>query len=155
MFLVSPSSATEARRSNGASWCTKRNAKNPSSLYGTVSEKLKNNLQKLSCFDQNRYLLILWVTILCKELRFFVLRSVYQDPSFELSKQLFGNFPIVHPKGGPLWFRTSHKLIAPLKITESWKQNYFCEQNCKWIKNSDGTACLKGGIKMSFKKESH
>jgi hypothetical protein len=33
--------------------------------------------------------LILWVTILYKELGFFALRSVHQEASFELSKTAF------------------------------------------------------------------
>ena len=31
---------------------------------------------------------------------------------------------------------------------ENWKRKYFCEQNYKWIKNPDGTVCLKGWIKI-------
>ena len=57
-------------------------------------------------------------------------------------------FPFFHHKGGPLWFRTSKKLTTPLKMAENWKQKDFCEQNYKWIKNSDGTVCLKGWIKI-------
>ena len=57
-------------------------------------------------------------------------------------------FPIFHHKGGPLWFRTSKKLTTTLKMAENLKQKYFCEQNYKWIKNQDGTVCLKSWIKI-------
>ena len=33
-------------------------------------------------------------------------------------------------------------------MAEKCKLKYFCEQNYKWIKNPDGTACLKGWIKI-------
>ena len=33
-------------------------------------------------------------------------------------------------------------------MAENQKQRYFCGQNYKWINNSDGTACLKGWIKI-------
>ena len=58
------------------------------------------------------------------------------------------SFLFFHHKGGPLWFRMSKKLTTPLIMAEKWKQKYFCEQNYKWIKNPDGTVCLKGWIKI-------
>ena len=145
--------------SKEASWCTERNAKNPSSWQGMVSEKIKNNLEKWSCFDQNgqKWLFLKVFFWFCGQPYFIkswgFLRCVQCIRTLLLSyqKQLFDIFSDFHPKGGPLWFRTSQKLTTPLKMAESWKQKYFCEQNYKWIKNSDGTACLKGWIKISWK----
>ena len=61
-----------------------------------VSEKIKNILQKLSFLailvkngNFRRFFLIFSETVLCRELRFFALHSVYQDASFELSKSIF------------------------------------------------------------------
>ena len=39
--------------------------------------------------------------------------------------------------------------MTPLKMAENRKQRYFCEQNYKWINNTDGTVCIKGWIKIS------
>ena len=81
------------------------------------------------------------------ELRLLAWHSVHQTPSFELSKSTI--FLIFHHKGWPLWFRTLQKLMTPLKMAENKKKlNYFCKQNYKQINNSDGTACLKGWIKI-------
>ena len=61
-----------------------------------------------------RLFLILSETVHCKDLRFFALRSVHQDFSFELSKTVFGQFSKKnHHKGcfrGPKVTRRGHSL---------------------------------------------
>ena len=74
------------------------------------------------------------------------LNTTQKTPAIKNSFWTF--FSISHHKGGPLWFKTSQKLTTPPKMAEKWKQKYFCEQNYKWIKNPDGTVCLKGWIKI-------
>ena len=142
-----------------------------------VSEKMKNNIQKWSCFHQNGqkwlflkvffgfcgqpYIIKSFLTFFLKKKKitfknYHVLTKTAKNSYFWryfwilwatiLYKRLFDIFSIFHPKGRPLWFRTSQKLTTPLKMAESWKNKYFCEQNYQWIKNSDGTACLKGSI---------
>ena len=63
--------------SKEASWCTERNARNPSSLQSMVSEKIMKNLQKLPFLIRIaqkgnfwRFFLIFSETVLCRELGF-------------------------------------------------------------------------------------
>ena len=79
-----------------ASWGTECNAKNRRSLLSTVYEKIKKNLQKCKFPPKMPVIGTFWwfffifsVKILSKDLVFFVLRSVHQDTSFELSKSTF------------------------------------------------------------------
>ena len=85
--------------SKEASWCTECNAKTPSCLQGTDSEKNRNNLQKYSSLTKNTkkgnflmFYLIFSVTIFFKEMGSFALRLVHQSASFELSNTAFGYF---------------------------------------------------------------
>ena len=80
-------------------WCTECNARNLSSLQSTVSEKIKKDRQKwsiltiLTIFDHfGRFFLIFSEMVLCRELRFFALHSVQENPSFELSKSTIRQF---------------------------------------------------------------
>ena len=94
-----------------------------------------------SWFFQKPYFVKSWGFLHCSQCIRTLLLS-YQIPFLDIF------FTIFYPKGGPLWFRTSQKLTTTQKMTKKWKQKYFCEQNYKWIRNPDGTACLKGWIKM-------
>ena len=92
-FLLKNGLKTVFDSSKEASWCTDYNAKTPSSLESTVTEKIKNNLQKYPFLTKNaqngiffRFLFIFSETVLCKELGFLrciqcikVLLSSYQN----------------------------------------------------------------------------
>ena len=63
--------------------------KNPSSLQSTISEKIKKAGPKLQILIKLLFMAVFLdfpETVLCRELRFFALHSVYQNPFFELSK---------------------------------------------------------------------
>ena len=100
-----------------------------------------------SWFFQKPYLVKSWV--------FCVAFSASGRFFWAIKNSFLTIIPIFHRKGGPLWFRTSKKLTTPLKMAENWKQKYFCKQNYKWIKNPDGTVCLKGWIKKRISLVTH
>jgi hypothetical protein len=53
---------------------------------------VKNGQNGKKMTNLSRFFLIFSETVLCRELRFFALHSVHQNPSFELSKSTFGQF---------------------------------------------------------------
>ena len=105
--------------------------KNVSSSQRTVSEKIKKNRPKIKIlaiftilehFDRF-FLIFLFETILCRELKFFALHSVHQKTFFWAIKinNLTIFLKIFHHKGGSLWFRvgegvSGHCLIRKSKI---------------------------------------
>ena len=125
-------------------WSTECNAKNLSSLKSIVSEKIKEHWQKLSILHKLSFLTVY--------LDFFrnctLQRAEVFCVAFSAPKPFFWaikmnnptNFQIFHYRGGPWWFMTSNKLTTPQKMAVNQKQNYFCAQNYKWIKNPDSTA---------------
>ena len=82
--------------SKEVSWDTERNAKNHMSLLSIFTEKIKKkyqNIPKMVIFWENfifeGLFFIFSVTVLGRELWYFVLRSVPHGASFELSKSTF------------------------------------------------------------------
>ena len=80
-------------------WCTECNATNLSSLRSIISEKINKNRLKMVIFYHFANFLPFGVGFswflhkwYFAELRFFVLHSVGQNPSFKLSKSLFRQF---------------------------------------------------------------
>ena len=113
-------------------WCTECNAKNSALWKLTFMEKKKR--LKLSIWTKwsclRFFSRFFSETVFCKELRVF-LRYIQYTKTFLLTypNQQFKNISYFHFKGGLLWFRTSHKLIAPLKRSKNWKQKNFKQNN--------------------------
>ena len=79
--------------SKEASSCTECNAKNLSSLQSTVFEKIKKNCLKLAFLKKGAILPVFLDFIrngILQRAKVFVLHSVHQDASFELSKSTIG-----------------------------------------------------------------
>ena len=134
------------------SGCTERNAKNLSSLWNTISEKIQNNRQKwpkiAKLCNFGGYSVFFQKWYLTKRQGF--LRCVQCIKTFILSyqKQLFEKIYNFHYKGGPLWFRMVKKLTTPLKLVKNWKQKHFWDQDVKWNKKTDGTEHFIGPFKI-------
>ena len=107
-------------------------------------KKIKKNLQISPCLTKTlkngnflRYYLIFAETILCKELGFFVLHSVHQDASFELSKTAFGQFFRF------FIIRGSQNLRQPLNLVKNQKEKLFWNQQKKTSTKTGGRSLMK------------
>ena len=120
--------------------------KNPSSLQSTISEKTRKTGKNGNFLPFDHFwpfwpvFLDFFIKGLCRELRFFALHSVHQNPSFELSKSTF--FLIFHPKGGPFRFRGGKILPSPEIIgLERNKKRFW---NRTTMENKLGTCRMLG-----------
>ena len=98
--------------SKEAFWCTESNAKDPSSLKRTVSEK-----------NQEKPFLAFFKSCTLKRAGFFVLHSVHQEASFELSKTAFGQFFKIFTIRGGKHFRPGEDEVKNLKEKLCWNQH--------------------------------
>ena len=97
-----------------------------------------------------RLFLIFSKTVFCKRLGFFHCVQCIRTLFWALRNSFLAIFPIFHHKGGPgpVWFKMSQKLKTLPNMAKNLKLKYFCEQNYKWIRDPDGTTCLKDWIKI-------
>ena len=119
-------------------WFTECNSKNISSLQSIISENIKKNRPKWSKMVKmaKKYhfgliFLICSETVLCREQRFFVLYSVHQNPSFELSKPTIQQFF--------RFFTINHK---PLNVVDNLKEKLFRNQHDKTYTKMGGSSLL-------------
>ena len=109
-------------------------------------KKSRKTGQNCNFWKDSNFWQFFWIfpeTVVCRDLRFFALHSVHQNPSFELSKSTIQQF---------FWFFTLRGYVPKTynspKNGRKSKTKVFFGQNYKWINNSDGTSCLKGWIKI-------